>query len=718
MADGVTMVDDSDAPVLVTEAEFKTGYRREEDGIAQMVPNSYYRGERPNFRAIEKHLDRTYFIKDYVAKDVLPEAPRFSKTSGVVAFGSCFAHHIGHYLSGRGYNVLTRKAERAYVNKMGDGIVNTFAIRQQFEWAWNNWKPDVDLWRGYDAAILGYDEEVRLETRRIFDEADAFVITLGLSEIWYDEPTGEVFWRAVPTKSFDPARHKFRLSTVQENYENLKAIRDLIRKHRPGATIVFTLSPIPLAATFRKLPCMVADSESKAILRVALGQLMRESEGGPESQDRDVFYMPSYEIAQRCFNNTYIEDLSHVHRHIVDFIMLVFERYFCDVGVTDAEVHERFQAARKLDRRVGQFGHGAAPSYKSDEAFVPPTTAPSDATKEEVLVAGDGATIFDDSRAVTIRRPGQTDGVNTSVVVFPDAGTAREAYLRLPGVVQRGVTKGRVGLVFDGSGQAAPHRQERTDELHAFAREIGQRLSQCVYITPDHGYPADYAAYCDTVGLASKERMSVLTYDQGIRRFFLDREADGGDLFAARLERFKARPPTRSRAFRSVNPETMAVLSQQLGGWAGFAALAGGSASYDDSWFSVVAEPQMLRRPSRVSEAVLEPLVNFHPLLLLGDAKGLDLVRELGFQTFEGFVNEAYDCEPDPLRRSERVLEEVRRLSALGDAALGRLEQGIAEVLIHNAQVGLEKLPRRYRDKIDERVLLNTLRLARINPRR
>ena len=60
-----------------------------------------------------------------------------------------------------------------------------------------------------------------------------------------------MLWRAVPSNVYDPSRHHFRVTTVDENVANLRRIVELIRSHVPQASIVFTLSPVPLAATFR-----------------------------------------------------------------------------------------------------------------------------------------------------------------------------------------------------------------------------------------------------------------------------------------------------------------------------------------------------------------------------------------------------------------------------------------------------------------------------------
>lgn len=329
----------------------------DQDGGREKASYTFYRGEQTTFYPKDESLDGERFIELHIARGLMPPAPLIDASSTVVAFGSCFAAHISRYLDQRGFNVATSKPSLAYISKMGDGIVNTYALRQQFAWAWRGEQPQVELWHGYDGKALGYDEAVREETRRLLDQADAFVITLGLSEVWYDEPTGEVFWRAVPLQHFDPARHKFRMTTHKENLQNLRAIYRLIRKHRPGAAIVFTLSPICMTATFRDIACMTADSASKAVLRAALDEFLREA----QPDDDRLIYFPSYEVVTRCFDHPYMEDRRHVHKHVLDFNMTLFERYCCGTGLDDAALLDAFRTARALDRTVVQEGHFAVP---------------------------------------------------------------------------------------------------------------------------------------------------------------------------------------------------------------------------------------------------------------------------------------------------------------------------------------------------------------------
>ncbi|RJF94492.1 hypothetical protein D3874_01250 [Oleomonas cavernae] len=284
-------------------------------------------------------------LEHAVLKGLMPAAPFVNADRTLIAFGSCFANNISRYLNTIGYNVATRRDAIAYVSRMGDGIVNTFAIRQQFEWAWEGKVPQVELWHDYKATEFGYDEGIRLRTRELFDMGDVFIITLGLSEVWYDEPTGEVFWRAVPADKYDPGRHKFRMISQAESLENLHAIYRLIRAHRPAAKIVFTVSPIPLMATFRGAATIVASAVSKAILRSAVDEFFQAH----QAADPELYYFPAYEVVTGCFHEPFTPDLRHPFLHTILLNMKMFERYFCDSGLGDAQIAEFLAEVRYRD---------------------------------------------------------------------------------------------------------------------------------------------------------------------------------------------------------------------------------------------------------------------------------------------------------------------------------------------------------------------------------
>ncbi len=296
----------------------------ENAGRVAKVSGTWYRGENCNFHPERKNLSEPDAIAKYVGHGWFPEAPFITKKDYITAFGSCFAHHVTKYLKANRYRVFGDDIPvSSYVIRCGEGMVNTAVIAQQFRWAYDEIEFDEELWHDKEGNASAYLNDVRLNTRKIFDQTNVFIITLGLSEVWYDKKSGEVFWRSIPRNIYNPDRHGFKILSVAENKKNLELIYDRVRKYRPDATLIFTLSPVPLVATFRPVSCITANSVSKAILRVAVDEFMREHE------DKNLFYFPSYEIVQDFFrDDAFNDDLRHVRPDVVQTIMKAFHRAF------------------------------------------------------------------------------------------------------------------------------------------------------------------------------------------------------------------------------------------------------------------------------------------------------------------------------------------------------------------------------------------------------
>jgi hypothetical protein len=92
--------------------------------------------------------------------------------------------------------------------------------------------------------------------------------------VWYKKDNGQILWKAVPKDKYDESIHGFKVLSFQENLANMNKMVSVISKFVPGARMVFTLSPIPLRATFRPVSCITANSASKAILRAAVDTLL------------------------------------------------------------------------------------------------------------------------------------------------------------------------------------------------------------------------------------------------------------------------------------------------------------------------------------------------------------------------------------------------------------------------------------------------------------
>ena len=314
------------------------------DGLAQEAHKTWFRGDDCYYNPTIENLQSAESVHNHVLAGWAPAAPTITPETNIVAFGSCFAEHVSTWLARRDFSVLNKKDGawgETYIARFGEGMANSYAVLQQFEWALENKAFAEELWHDKDAVLQGYNEKIRQQTRAALLASDFFIITLGLAEVWAEKSTGEIFWRAVPQDEYDPARHEFRVSTHAENLENLRQIHKIIRKHNPNAKIMFTLSPVPLVATFRPVSCITANSASKAILRAALDEFLRET----QPTDANLHYWPSYEIVLDVFSNRWLEDRRHIKTRILDYVMTAFEHVWCtgapQMGLSQAWVRAR-----------------------------------------------------------------------------------------------------------------------------------------------------------------------------------------------------------------------------------------------------------------------------------------------------------------------------------------------------------------------------------------
>jgi hypothetical protein len=208
---------------------------------------SWYRGEACNYLPDKEGLQDPTAAVDNVLAGWIPDKPRITEHTRITAFGSCFAHHIAFWLNKRQFNITPKQrgSKQAYIVEYGDGLVNTFTIRQQFEWAIDDKQFAKNIWYDDNGNVCRQDREVQARTSKQMKTTDVFILTFGLSEIWYHKETGDAFWRSIPQKHFKPDEHGFRVATVAENKENIVAICNMIKRIRPEADVILTLSPVP-----------------------------------------------------------------------------------------------------------------------------------------------------------------------------------------------------------------------------------------------------------------------------------------------------------------------------------------------------------------------------------------------------------------------------------------------------------------------------------------
>ena len=259
------------------------------------------------------------FAPRYVFHGFGPESPILKDTDKVITMGSCFADRLRNWLKANGRNA-------DYLN-VPEGLNNSFAVRQYLEWALTGERSDDAYWYTEPGQTWEPEQEQK-EVLEHFKNTKAVVITFGLAEVWKDVDTGGVFWRGVPDDVYDPEKHSIQRTTVQQNVDNFNRICYLIKKYAGEDTvIVFTLSPVPLNATFTGQPTMVADCASKSILRAALNEFFF-------CDTANTYYWPSFEMVRWVGAHVPLATLwedntpRHVNNEIVGIIIDNFVKKF------------------------------------------------------------------------------------------------------------------------------------------------------------------------------------------------------------------------------------------------------------------------------------------------------------------------------------------------------------------------------------------------------
>jgi len=103
-----------------------------------------------------------------------------------------------------------------------------------------------------------------------------------------------------------------------------------------------------------------------------------------------------------------------------------------------------------------------------------------------------------------------------------------------------------------------------------------------------------------------------------------------------------------------------------------------------DSYFEICFETFIHTDCKSLTEKIFKPLINFQPFIFVAFPGALKLLRELGFKTFEGFIDESYDLETDNSIRIELITKEIKRLCEMSKEELHNWYWSMEEILVHN----------------------------------
>jgi hypothetical protein len=274
----------------------------------------------------------------------------------IATAGSCFAQHIARYLSESGYNyfvteniaqgLIPAEIVRHYNYRVFPArFANIYTSRQLLQLhqrAYGDFQPQEDVWEEAGVLLDPFRPHIQpggFETleifqrdraqhfaavRRMFEQTNVFVFTLGLTEAWRHKSDGAVYpvCPGCGAGAFDPGKYEFHNFDYAEIITDLRQVISRMIKKNPGIRFIFTVSPVPLVATATGNHVLAATTYSKSVLRAVAGKLAAEH---PR-----VAYFPSYEIITNPANcGAYFgSDRRTVTEEGVRAVMKLFFRHF------------------------------------------------------------------------------------------------------------------------------------------------------------------------------------------------------------------------------------------------------------------------------------------------------------------------------------------------------------------------------------------------------
>jgi hypothetical protein len=88
-----------------------------------------------------------------------------------------------------------------------------------------------------------------------------------------------------------------------------------------------------------------------------------------------------------------------------------------------------------------------------------------------------------------------------------------------------------------------------------------------------------------------------------------------------------------------------------------------------------------------LTEKSLRPIACAQPFILAATPGSLQYLRDYGFQTFDGYIDETYDTIQDPSKRLQAIVSEMQRIDQMSPESKTQLIAGVQAAVDHNQRL-------------------------------
>ena len=130
---------------------------------------------------------------------------------------------------------------------------------------------------------------------------------------------------------------------------------------------------------------------------------------------------------------------------------------------------------------------------------------------------------------------------------------------------------------------------------------------------------------------------------------------------------------------------------------------------YATSGIEVVLETLFDDRRQHLTEKALRPIACGRPFMLAATPGSLQYLKQYGFETFDGLIDETYDTIADPRQRLEAMVQEIKRIRSLNRSQKRSLWVELYKISQRNKQLFFsdewhQQIVKEFKDNFDSAV--------------